>query len=388
MKRVPIFVLAVALAARMTAAQGSEPRPVAGNPEPRFPTTAVADAVIGYVDLEIDVRKDGRAGSVRVVNSAPKGWFEKAARDTAKQWRFEPTTDARGSARTFTTRMNFRPAGPAPLRVWHSAIGARVAYPGGLIQLKGGWIHTLRWFSDFALEVEYRVVEDRTVAGILIHAQHVGAEGDRVAYRVNLTDAVDGTVTLGRIDGGQLTSREISFDQAAAAAAARPIGTWRKLRVESSNGRVQVTTNGVLLSAFDQLTRRAGHIGIEVDRGTLEVGLVSVERRDPHLSGTGPFSKSVTRDTAPGITPPRLLREIKPDYSVESMRTRTQGLVKLEGIVLPDGSMGALTVLKSLDLDLDQAAVAAVRQWLFAPGLRNGEAVPVLVQVEMSFTLK
>ena len=70
------------------------------------------------------------------------------------------------------------------------------------------------------------------------------------------------------------------------------------------------------------------------------------------------------------------------------MRTRTQGLVKLEGVVLPDGSMGALTILKSLDLDLDQAAVAAVRQWLFAPGLRNGEAVPVRVGVEMSFTLK
>jgi TonB family protein len=388
MKRVPIFVLTLVLAARMTAAQDSEPRPLPGNPAPPFPTSAVADAVIGYVDLDIDVRKDGRAGSVRVVNSAPQGWFEKAARDTAKQWRFEPSAGARGSVGTFTTRMNFRQAGLAPLRFWQSAIGARVAYPGGLVQLKGGWIHTLRWFSDFALEVEYRVVEDRTVGGILIHAQHVGSDGDRVAYRVSLADALDGAVTLGRIDGGHLTSREISFDQAAAAAAARPIGTWRKLRVESSNGRVEVTANGVLLSAFDQLTRRAGHIGIEVDRGTLEVRRVSVERRDPHLSGTDPFPTSVARDTAPGITPPRLLREIKPDYSVESMRTRTQGLVKLEGVVLPDGSMGALTILKSLDLDLDQAAVAAVRQWLFAPGLRNGEAVPVLVGVEMSFTLK
>ena len=381
------FVPTLVLVASTAAAQPIEPRPLPGNPTPQFPTAANADAVIGYVDLAIEVKKDGTAGSLRVVKSAPAGWFEKAARDAAKRWRFEPNPAARGSAGTFTTRMNFHPAGPVPLRLWQSAFGAEVAFPGGQMQLKGGWVHTLRWFSDFALEVEYRVMEESTVAGILIHAQP-GRDGDRAAYRVNLTDAADGAVAVGRIDGGQLTSRELSFDQAAAAASVRPIGAWQRLRVESNNGSVRVTADGVLLSAFDQLTRRTGHIGIEVDRGMVEMRLVSVERRDPHLSDTAPFAQTVARDTTPGITSPRLMREIKPDYSMESMRTRTQGLVRLEAIVLPDGSVGAIRILESLDLDLDQAAVAALRQWLFAPGLRNGDPVAVLVEVEMSFTLK
>ena len=70
------------------------------------------------------------------------------------------------------------------------------------------------------------------------------------------------------------------------------------------------------------------------------------------------------------------------------MRTGKQGLVKLEALVVPDGSVGAIRILRSLDLNLDQAAVAAVRQWHFDPGLRNGDPVAVLVEVEMSFTLK
>jgi TonB family protein len=381
------FVPTLVFAANIAAAQSVDPRPLPDNPKPQFPTAAIADAVIGYVDLAIDVKRDGRAGSVRVVNSAPAGWFEKAARDAAKRWRFEPNPVARGSAGTFTTRMSFHPVGPVPLRLWQPAVGASVAFPGGQMQLKGGWVHTPRWFSDFALDVEYRVMEELTVAGILIHAQP-GREGGRAAYRVNLTDAGIGAVALGRIDGGDLTSREVSFDQTAAAAAVGPIGAWQRLRIESSNGSVRVTANGVLLSAFDQLTRRAGHIGIEVDRGMVEVRLVSVERRDPHLSGSAPFAQSVPPDTTPGIISPRLMREIKPDYSVESMRTGKQGLVKLEALVAPDGSVGAIRILRSLDLDLDQAAVAAVRQWHFAPGLRNGDPVAVLVEVEMSFTLK
>ena len=387
MNRLWTFVPILVLAASVTGAQTVEPRPLPDNPKPQFPTAAIADAVIGYVDLAIEVKKDGRAGSLRVVKSVPAGWFEKAAREAGRRWRFEPNPAARGSAGTFTTRMNFHPAGPVPLRLWQSAFGARVAFPGGQMQLKGGWVHTLRWFSDFALDVEYRVMEASTVAGILIHAQP-GRDGGRAAYRVNLTDASNGALTLGRIDGGQLPSRELSFDQAAAAASVRPIGEWQRLRVESSNGSVRVTANGVLLSAFDQLTRRAGHIGIEVDRGMVEVRLVSVERRDPYLSGTAPFAKTVARDTTPGITSPRLMREIKPEYSRESMRTLTQGLVKLETIVLADGSVGPINIVKSLDLDLDQAAVAALRQWHFAPGLLNGDPVAVMVAVEMSFTLK
>jgi TonB family protein len=37
---------------------------------------------------------------------------------------------------------------------------------------------------------------------------------------------------------------------------------------------------------------------------------------------------------------------------------------------------------------LDDEAVKAMKQWSFNPGKKDGKAVPVLVEVEMSFTLK
>ena len=54
--------------------------------------------------------------------------------------------------------------------------------------------------------------------------------------------------------------------------------------------------------------------------------------------------------------------EVKPDYSVEAMKNRKEGMVTMDAVVLPDGWVGPVRVIKSLDLDLDQAAVATIRQ--------------------------
>jgi len=95
-------------------------------------------------------------------------------------------------------------------------------------------------------------------------------------------------------------------------------------------------------------------------------------------------------DIGSGVTSPRLLREIKPVYTAEAMRAKVQGVVQLRAIVLPDGSVGRVEVLKSLDpvFGLDQEAIKAARQWRFAPGMRLGEPVAVRVVLELSFTLR
>jgi len=91
-----------------------------------------------------------------------------------------------------------------------------------------------------------------------------------------------------------------------------------------------------------------------------------------------------------GVTPPRLVREVKPQYTTEAMSARIQGSVWLECIVRADGSVGAVRVLHSLDsrFGLDREAIAAARQWRFVPGTRSGAAVDVLVTIELLFTLR
>jgi protein TonB len=91
-----------------------------------------------------------------------------------------------------------------------------------------------------------------------------------------------------------------------------------------------------------------------------------------------------------GVSVPVPLKEVKPQYTADAMRAKVQGAVHLECIVMPDGTVGDVRVIKSLDsvFGLDQEAIKAARQWRFRPGTRMGEPVPVIVTIELTFTLR
>jgi TonB family protein len=91
-----------------------------------------------------------------------------------------------------------------------------------------------------------------------------------------------------------------------------------------------------------------------------------------------------------GVSLPRLIHEVKPAYTADAMRAKIQGIVLLECVVRPDGSVTDIQVLRSLDptFGLDQEAIKAARQWRFQPGTRMGQPVPVQVTIELTFTLR
>ncbi|HOG29838.1 MAG TPA: energy transducer TonB [Vicinamibacterales bacterium] len=111
-------------------------------------------------------------------------------------------------------------------------------------------------------------------------------------------------------------------------------------------------------------------------------------------SGLGPGSGGGTggRYYRPGsgIELPRLLREVKPQYTTDAMRAKIQGTAVLDCVVGTDGSVRECDVVRSLDssFGLDQEALKAARQWRFVPGKRFGQPVPVLVTIELTFTLR
>jgi periplasmic protein TonB len=111
-------------------------------------------------------------------------------------------------------------------------------------------------------------------------------------------------------------------------------------------------------------------------------------------SGLGPGTGGGTGGGAfrpgNGVTTPELLQEVKPAYTAEAMRAKVQGSVYLECVVRQDGSTGDCRVVRSLDptFGLDQEAIRAARQWRFRPGTRFGQPVPVLVTIELMFTLR
>jgi len=93
---------------------------------------------------------------------------------------------------------------------------------------------------------------------------------------------------------------------------------------------------------------------------------------------------------AGGTVKPRLKHEVKAEYTQEAKDAGIQGTVVLDADVLADGTVGDVKVKKSLDTrhGLDQQAVAAVKQWTFEPGTKDGKPVPVRVDIEITFTLK
>lgn len=87
------------------------------------------------------------------------------------------------------------------------------------------------------------------------------------------------------------------------------------------------------------------------------------------------------------VMAPRVLHEVKPQYTVTAMRERVQGTVWMRCVVLSDGTVGDVQVTHTLHPDQDEEAVRTLRKWTFKPGTKDGVAVPVQVDVEMTFTL-
>jgi TonB family protein len=93
-------------------------------------------------------------------------------------------------------------------------------------------------------------------------------------------------------------------------------------------------------------------------------------------------------EAGPGITLPSVIKEVRPDYTQDAKSRGVQGSVWMKTVIATDGRPTDITVTKSLDTDLDAAALNALKDWEFKPGTKDGEPVPVRVTIEMTFKLK
>jgi TonB family protein len=128
-----------------------------------------------------------------------------------------------------------------------------------------------------------------------------------------------------------------------------------------------------------------------IKKGALTLAAVLVLMA-PLAAGVTPSAQNEDAVQAPrpgrDIRPPKIKKEVKPQYSERAKQEKIQGEVVMDVVVKADGTVGDVKVAKPLDPDLDQAAIDAVKQWEFEPGTRDGKPVAVMVTVAMSFTLK
>ena len=87
------------------------------------------------------------------------------------------------------------------------------------------------------------------------------------------------------------------------------------------------------------------------------------------------------------IPTPTKITDARPHYPEEAIKARVSGMVVLEAIIAPDGSVHSAKVLRSIPL-LDEPAIEAVKQWRYEPTYLNGVAVPVIMTVTVNFSLR
>jgi TonB family protein len=136
------------------------------------------------------------------------------------------------------------------------------------------------------------------------------------------------------------------------------------------------------ICATGYVERRNGRYMVRVDAPDQIV----VEKAPP----TSPFPANAERPCDADVEMPQVIREVKPNYTREAMAALQQGLVFLEALVTPDGSVAGTRILHGLqpDFGLNEEAIWAVPGWRLKPGTSSGRPVPVVVTIELSFRLK
>ena len=96
------------------------------------------------------------------------------------------------------------------------------------------------------------------------------------------------------------------------------------------------------------------------------------------------FDDAVFAPGSAGMRDPVLVRKIRPTYPAGAS-TRVTGAVKVDAVILADGTVGEARVLRPLDRDLDREALIAVRYWYFEPAVVDGKPVACKAILDLEF---
>ena len=85
-----------------------------------------------------------------------------------------------------------------------------------------------------------------------------------------------------------------------------------------------------------------------------------------------------------GMRPPTKVHHVNPGYPADARNLGLSGVVILEATIDPEGAVSGVQIVRSVT-GLDEAAIAAVRQWRYTPTWLDGEPVPVIMTVTVNF---
>ena len=103
---------------------------------------------------------------------------------------------------------------------------------------------------------------------------------------------------------------------------------------------------------------------------------------------TGPIAAQDVYRISEQITAPEIAEMAKPRYAVVPRVKQLEGVVGLEVDVMPDGTVGTVALVKSLDPELDEIAAEVAKKFKFTPGTKGGKPVAVRIAMDLQFNLR
>lgn len=328
------------------------PKPVK-QVQPVYPKEAAKAGVEGVVILEATTDTFGRIADVKVLRSVPL--LDQAAVDALKQWVYEPMViDGKPRPVVFTVTMRFNLDDKKKPEVEAAVGGVQGGIEGGV---EGGVVGGVpgakedKQFVGDAVRAVGKVQPPKHVKTVNPVYPEIARQG-RVEGVVILELKTDEEGNV--VDARVLRSIPV-LDQAAIDA----VKQWKYEPLVIDGKARKVVFTVTVRFVLDE--------GIKKDvMKKFAAGAVRAEGE---------------------IQPPKIVKETAPVYPEAARVAGVQGVVILSVKTDETGKVADTMVLRSIPL-LDQAAIDAVRQWVYEPFLQDGKPVPIVFTVTVRFLLQ
>jgi TonB family protein len=247
-------------------------------------------------------------------------------------------------------------------------------------------------------ESQYRV--DDATGSLYYETYRLGVDRVEVEYKGSGTNISDATVVAVRLRDSVGSQNLGSLAQSLRARFGPPSSGRDNLAAGLLDGPATWVDLGcnlvVVVSRREPAWWESGGDLIELEvRRMAAAGTVTVPLSE-EVAGFGTSAAPLgadgnlgATDAGSGTTPPVRLADsyVPPAYPRAARRLNLSVRVRLEVMVLPDGSVGEVRVLEGSGTrhGFEEAAIDAVRQWRYTPAMRDGESVAATIEVVVAF---
>jgi TonB family protein len=243
----------------------------------------------------------------------------------------------------------------------------------------GGIMTTVGYLSDTdlsAVQEQIRKTFNLKAVRLLSEAGLVWAEGETAktshTFRVDLSEYVV-KVTPGGEERWQPFGIEVL----------ERTGKGEKSLLDTGFGLPNMANKPVVFG-FENSQGRPFFVCVHAVSGTAkksgpDVGVAKTKRMEEFAKDAVPCVGD--------IQPPKLVKLVEPVYPDEAHKKGIEGVVILSAKIAEDGRVIDAEVLRSVP-GLDEAALAALKQWIYEPMVIKGKPVKAIFTVTVRFSLK